>query len=351
MKSKVYEVPGLLAGLMDTDIPEKMAGLIDPTVLKKIRNVILTGCGPQRYAAEAAKPVYENKKNFKGTGMFPGVEVYPMSTVDFARYYCTYRGWHPQRKDKHLVIAADSEGRDPYSAECMKRANEFGSPSVAITSGGENELAAQAAYVVSADAKDNFVYEFSMQVYLTTLLGLRLSVAKGFLTEEQEAGIRKQLRDYTEAFGTEVLEEMDGTVRAAADKWRLKGINMVQFAGSSQDLAVAGWGSSVFMKYGGMCTSLDDLEGWCHVDIFTAPNDRIGCVVVISSESMAASRAKEVVEVMRSLGREVLVVTDGDLEVEESADVVRLPKCGYEFGAPLLQQLPIALLLAYMIQE
>lgn len=348
MVKDIYEVPGLLVRLMDTYTLADMDGMIDDGVLKKIRNVILTGCGEERYAAEAVKPVYENKKNFKGTGMFPGVEVYPMSQVDFSRYYCTYRGWHPQRKDKHLVVVADQEGKSEYSVECVERARSFGSPAVAVTVNQDSGLTDAADYKLFLDGKGNAACTYSAQVYLMTLLGLKLSKAKGFLTARQTEEIWRKLRSYVTEFKEVQLVDMDEAVRDIGNKWKDKGINMVQFTGSAQDQAVAGWGSIMFMRETGLPTSLDDLEGWCHVDIFTAPNDRIGCVVVINSRSMAMSRANEVIQVMRSLGREVMVVTDAPIQENYGADIVRLPGCGYEFGAPLLQQLPMALLAEYM---
>lgn len=345
---EIYKVPARVCSVLEHGSLAEGSRLPAAETLKKVRNVILTGCGGERYAAEAVKPIYENKKDFKATGMFPGIEVYPMPAVDFARYYCTYRGWHPQRKDKHLVVVADRQGRSEYSAECIRRARKLGSPAIAVTSRQTSECTEAAEYRMLLDIDENEAYTFSAQVCAMTLLGLSLSEAKGFMTRGRAAKIRGQLKEYAAAFDEQVLQALDRTVKTIAERWTKKGIRLVQFTGSSQELAVAGWGSSMLMKHTGLAASLDDLEGWCHVDIFTAPNERIGCVVVIESRSPALSRAREVVQVMRSLGREVMIVTDAPFAQAEGAQVVRLPACDYEFGAPLLQHLPLAFLAAYM---
>ena len=325
--------------------------LIDPAVLKKTRNVILTGAGEELYAIEAAKPVFENKKDFKATGMFPGIEVYPMTVTDFSRYYCTYRGWHPQRKDKHLIIVADEKGRSKYSLECMERAQKYGSPSVAVTDASDNEYIRRSDYKLIIKKDIDPAVIFFEEFYAATLIGLKLSLSKGYLTQERVECAVDELRVYVDACDQARMETIKKEIEKVASKWKQKKIDMVQFVGSAQDLSVASWGAVRMIKDTGLTASVDDFEGWCHVDVFTAPNNKIGCVVVIDSKSMALSRAKEVIGVMKALGREVLVISDDGFSFDQDAEIIKLPVCSYEFGAPMLKQIPIELLIDCLGQD
>lgn len=350
MLSQLRSAPSQIAALMEKFSFRDIEGLIPADQLKKIRTVILTGCGGEFYTAAAAKPVFENKENFKGTGMYPGVETFAMSAIEFSRYYCSYLGWHPQRKDKHLIVSVDKAGDSSRIAECAMRANSVGSTAVTITARSESPRGNAAEYLLTPPVagEDNPFFWHSCALYSALLMGMQMGMAKGLVTPESAQCSRNALVAYVESCSS-ALEAIEKQSSAITEKWHKMGIKALQIVAAGQDFATAGWSADLMIRTLGMPVSLDDLEGWCHVDIFTAPNARIGCIVVANAQSPSFSRAEEVVQCMLSLGRQVVVLTDSDkVSMPTGADVIVWPRCTVTWGAPMMQHLPMGFLAAHM---
>ena len=348
MLSQLRSTPRAMADLMQRFGSGDIQEIIPAERLKKIRTAILTGCGEAYFTAAAAKPAYENKKNFKGTGMYPGIETYEMPAITFSRYYCSYLGWNAQRKANHLVVCVDKSGASSRVTECMLRAKSIGSPAVLITSPAGRQESTAAEYIIVPplmEAENDFCWH-SAALYSALLLGMQMGMAKGLVSAEEAKAFHGSLLQYVRAVEM-VIEPIEKQCCEIAEKWQNHGIEAVQFASAGQDFATAGWGSDMMIRALGIPASLDDLEGWCHVDVFTAPNNRIGCVVVINSNSPSYSRAVEVAQCMLSLGRQVVVVSD-KADAFPGADLITMPHLNASWGEPVMQHLPLGFIMAHM---
>ena len=124
------QVEGALLGLSQA-IPED--------VLKKIRRVLITGCGDSYVAAQAAIPAFR-----KFAGRF-GSQFSYARAIDAARFtdFSSLGG------ENALVIGVSCSGGPARISEVLERANRYGCVSLALTNNPESPAAKTAAYTLS----------------------------------------------------------------------------------------------------------------------------------------------------------------------------------------------------------
>ena len=136
------QVEGALLGLSQA-IPED--------VLKKIRRVLITGCGDSYVAAQAAIPAFR-----KFAGRF-GSQFSYARAIDAARF-TDFSGLGGENA---LVIGVSCSGGPARISEVLERANRYGCVSLALTNNPESPLAQMADYrIITATREKLFTEEF-----------------------------------------------------------------------------------------------------------------------------------------------------------------------------------------------
>ena len=105
-------------------------------LLKKIRKVILTGCGDSYFAGIAAVPAFK-----KYAGAFAS-SFEAVRCIDAARYLEYEKG----QEDATLVVAVSASGSPVRVMEALRRANQKGCHTLAVTNIPDSRAAKEAEY-------------------------------------------------------------------------------------------------------------------------------------------------------------------------------------------------------------
>ena len=321
--------------------------------LKKIRRVILTGCGDSYCAGVAAKPVFENTETFKGTGMAPGTPTEAPRNIEFTRYFNTYLGWDPLTVAGYLVAAVSISGNPVRPREALARINEIGGHSLAITNNATGLFAQTAEHVLDLQMAPSEggvpnVRSYQASVWSLMVFGLYMSACKGQISWEEAEKQRVAALKYVNEFKASVNDEIEAHAFEISKKWEEDGIEQMEFIGDGADYATAFFGSAKMVESFGGLTTYDDSEDWNHINYFKRKPEKIGTFIIANTSSPAFSRELETINVSAEMGRPTVVITDGDASLFPSkADVFTLPKPEYKWVNPLMQHLPMDYVAAF----
>lgn len=331
---------------------EQIAGVMKGTaesvpaeVLKKIRRVIVTGCGDSYLAGIASIPAF---KRYAGAfaSHFSAVRC-----IEAARYM-DYDG---QQADETLVIGVSASGGPARLVEALKNAKRKGFHTVIVTNHPESPCGKEAEYSLIVNTPEFPEPGPGLRNYYASILGLfglaaAMGEAKGICPAGTMAELMDHVRRFTGAYG-ECLERMDDQMFELAGTWRNH--RAVETVGDSTAFATAYFVGAKYVEAAGMMAATADSEDWCHVNYFKHDPELLGVIVTAHGGEPNQSRVLETVSQAEAVGRPVLVVVDETKEeygVAGNAAVCTVPKApeGYEFLAPLLDYIPGTLLAAYV---
>ncbi|MGI5888113.1 MAG: hypothetical protein ACOX6J_01890 [Oscillospiraceae bacterium] len=321
--------------------------------IKKIRNVILTGCGDSYCAGIAAKPVFENTETFKGTGMAPGTPTEALRNIEFTRYYNTYLGWDPLTVGSYLVCATSVSGNPVRPREALARINELGGHSAAFTNNPSGIFAQTAEHVIDyqmAPSEKNVpnVRSYQASVWSLMVFGLYMSACKGQISWEEADKQRMAALEYANSFKASVIAEIEEHAFDISRRWEEDGVDLMDFIGEGADYATAFFGSAKMVESFGGLTTNDDAEDWNHINYFNRTPSKVGTFIVANTSSPSFSRDLETINVAVDMGRPVVVITDTDQKLfPDDAEVFSLPKPEYKWANPLMEHLPMDFVAAF----
>ena len=127
-----------LPELCDAQLEGVKRGLagIPADVLRKIRRIMITGCGDSYVAAMAAIPAFE-----KFGGRFGNTFTYHRA-IDL----CRFTSFENVSGENTLVIGVSCSGGPARIQEALRRANHYGCVSLALTNNPESPAAKEAKY-------------------------------------------------------------------------------------------------------------------------------------------------------------------------------------------------------------
>lgn len=331
---------------------EQMAGVVKgvaesvpPDVLKKVRRVIVTGCGDSYLAGIASIPAFK-----KYAGAFAS-QFAAVRCIEAARYLEI----GDQQADTTLVVGISASGGPVRVVEALRNARRKGCHTVIVTNHPESDCGKEAEYVLHVHTPEFPEPGPGLRNYYASLLGLfglaaAMGEAKGICPEGTMEELMKQVQILTAAYG-ERLEEIDDQMFELADSWRHH--RAVETVGDGPSYATAYFVGAKYVEAAGMMAATTDTEDWCHVNYFKHDPELLGVIFTAQGGGPNQSRVLETISQAEGIDRPVLLVTD---EVKESygvrgrAVVCTVPRApaGYEFLAPLLNYIPGTLLAAYV---
>lgn len=337
MRRQALSLPELLRQQYK-DLEPKTRKILTTPEIFSIQNIVLTGCGDSKFAAMATRHAFESL-----TGMRTEV----VTAVELARYYPKKRlGNAPNNP---LVIAVSNSGGVARVGEAVQRAVKHGAFVLGVTGKEESLLGQSASRVLKLDIPkfDSApgVRGYLVSILVLQLLAIRIGEVRGKFTMDQANAMRKDLLKQADAL-EEAMPRLDEQMAVLAESWQH--LEAYDFMGAGPDEAAAEFGQAkVFEATGkyGMCVNTEE---FLHLDFFMRNVEKIGTVLVCESGSPALSRAKEVaVHCVKDLRRPTLVVTDDASVFDIPAEnIVLVPKPQFAMSAPLVQFVPIALLMA-----
>lgn len=313
-------------------------------VLKKIRRVIITGCGDSYLAAQIAIPAFE-----KFAGRFGNQFSYARA-IDAARFddFSKHGG------ENMLVIGVSCSGGPARIAEILERANRNGCVSLALTNNPESLAAKTARYTFLVNTPEFPNAIPGLRNYYASLTGLFLLAAKmGELTGCSKKGsvdsMAQAILENTLLWSKEI-DRIVSQMILLAEKW--KHFERFDFIGDDIQLASSSFMAAKIVEVTGCMANTDDSEGWCHVGFFQKNPKSIGTVITADHDANNWSRIKETLCQVSGIKRPALLIVDetNDMDFPQGIEVCMVPEApkGYEFLLAMMNYIPGSLLAGYL---
>lgn len=308
-----------------------------------VRKIYITGCGDSIAAAGAVAPVVHRL-----AGVFQCEMVEPMEFTRFMMAGDIGIG----EPNSPLVIGISAGGSTSRVVEAMRKANEMGAFTIALTNNGESAVAKEAkrSFVLNTPKmQDDFP---GLRSYFASMIGLiaiacRMGRVRNVLPPNSEKRLAESLKAYVHRYA-EALDSMDSEMFQLAGTW--KDFERFDFIGDDKELYSALFSMEKFIECNGILANYDDSENWCHVGYHIADPESIGTVFFGDVHSADYGRLQETIRAAAAIRRPVLVFTNGDQkDFPEEVKVVQVPgtEPGNEWMQPLMDYAPAALLAGY----
>lgn len=330
------QIAGLKKGLENT---------IPRDVLKKIRRVILTGCGDSYLAAKIAVPAFE-----KYAGAFGNKFTFERC-IDVAKAFKCDRS----QAESTLVVAISASGSAVRVSEALLRARHYGAKSLLLTNAPESSGAKAAEYTFIVNTPPFGEPGPGLRNYYASLAGAfalaaYMGEAKGLQPEGTVDKLFAAILEYTAEFA-KYLPEMDDQAFQIAQAWQ--NMPAMEAIGDYTDWASAYFIAAKVVEVAGVLATTIDSENWCHVHYFASDRRNIGTVIVSTKEFNNFSRVKETLRTVEGIGRPAWLITTGtreDYEVGAGVEVCTVPKApeGFEFIEPMLNHIPGSIMASYL---
>lgn len=331
MEEQIYSVPELV----DVSLPRYLGSartLVGASLATALRQVYLIGCGDSYMATVGSELAFWT---------LAGLPCRALTALHFSRYIA------PQLRDdgSTLVIGVSVSGEVARTVEGLRMAARAGARTIALTGDSSSRLARSSQYLFPAvvPAMANTSPSPGVRSYVASLLALyllavRLGETRGFLEPEIVAGAHEELRSIAELQAQAIGAGMEciKTWLSSADQ-----IREFVFLGAGPAYGVALFGAAKILEASGDPALGQDLEEWAHLQYFA--RDVSTPTVIIDCGGAGYSRAVEVAQAARAIGRRVLAVVPAGEGVISSVADVTLALSGQtrEAFTPLLYSIPV----------
>lgn len=340
MRENAYDVPALtIAQCKQIEADSRM--ILTTPEIYELRRIVITGCGDSYAAGLSVKPALEHL-----TGL--SVDVEP--AMHLARYTEPDTFGKP---GSTLVMAVSNSGGVARVAEAVQRASSYGCLTLAITGKPESKLAKAAAKRVPlaippfAAGGGNGVRSYLISMLSLLLVGIRIGEVKGRYMMSDSEDYRKAICDYAGAF-EKALPEIDEKVLKLAEETNDK--ELFEFLGSGGNLGSAWFSQAKIIEATGDAATFTDLEAWMHLNCFFRELSKKVAVAYVNADGPDRSRADETLDAISRIPSTVVAITDDVTILPDHVQAIQIPKCKYDWLAPLLNYLPVALYAGYLCE-
>ena len=344
LRQQCLSLPDLCADQI-AGVRKGLAEAIPVEELKKIRRVIITGCGDSYVAALASIPAFK-----KFAGKFGSNFIYARA-IDVARYMT----FDPRQSAATLVIGVSCSGGPARVQEVLRRANHYGCYTMAVTNNANSPAGQEAKYRLIVNTPAFPKANPGLRNYYASLTGLYMFAATlGEATGCSKPGAVDALAEaiaQNTAAWADKLEAIDDQMFRLAQAW--KDHKAYDFIGDDIQYASAFFSGAKIVETCGKITNTDDSEDWCHVGFFQKDPDKVGTLIVADKKANNRSRIGETISQAAGVGRPVLLVANGtkeDFDVTADIEVCTVPEApeGYEWLLPMMNYVPGSILAGYI---
>jgi glucosamine--fructose-6-phosphate aminotransferase (isomerizing) len=308
--------------------------LLRPALTRDLRQVYLVGCGDSHMAAVGAELAFHS---------LTGLPCHALTALHFSRYTAPFLAV----ADAHetLVIAISVSGEVARTVEALHMARRAGALTVALTGNAGSRLARAGEHLLYTriSARRNPAAAPGVRSYAASLLALylaavRLGEVHGYLNPAAAAAARNELHSVPEVQAAALRSNRERSRELAA---ACSDAREFVFLGGGPAYGVALYGAAKLFEASGDSADGQDIEEWAHLQYFA--RDVSTPTFIIDPQGRAYSRACEVAEAARAIGRRVVaVVPEGEASIAASATwVLPLPQGLREAFAPLILCLPL----------
>lgn len=335
LRRQSYSLPVLLEEQFE-DLKQQLKRLFLEKETKKIKQVILTGCGDSYGAGLTLR--YELEK-------ITGIPVDLCTAIDFSRSYSR------KRISEHtLVIVISISGNGVRITEAVQKAKACGAVTLAITKNRDSDIGKLADKLlelhISKFERGPGNRNYFVSLLALILFGIRIGYIKGTISEVETESCYSEIRRQGENIKT-FLPEIDDFLFELAKEWKDKA--GFDFVGSGMDYGNAWFGHAKIIEITGAFSMHINSEEWFHMNNFVKRISECGTIMFASVNEPGFSRTREAIQYAATLGRPLLVITDGcreDFGVD--AAYIQIPHSVFEPAISLTQYVPVCVLAGYM---
>ena len=311
---------------------------------KKIKKVIITGCGDSYSAAGAMATLF---KKYSGVDACDALD--PMQ---YSRF-CTKESVLEKKYNDNeiLVIIISASGKADRIAELLSKTNTMGVKSMLVTNNIESRgafLANSLFFVNTPPLCDSpGLRSYFASMIALAALGSYIGVLKGHINKNDFINLKKEILSYSSLI-EEALEKIDDEMFALAKSW--KGFNKFEIIGDDNEFFSAQFSEQTLIECTGAQAVHADSEDWCHINFFLRNPQEIPTIFKADKNAKSFDRIKESIRVAVSIGRPTLVIADADkASFDARAIVCSIPSVKEEYHEilPMFDYIPDALLAGY----
>ena len=342
----------------------KLDTVLGPDTAKKIKRVIITGCGDSYSAAGAMIPAIKALSGLKKCNS-PDI-------MDFCRYYSPLRVAKGCEMDEVLVMSISFSGSADRVAEALTKANDLGCESLLITRTPDSKGGRAAKRVFNVETPDG-CNSPGLRSYYASMVGIMalsayIGLHNGTLDKGRFFEVKQQVTDYTLAFMKE-FERIDDQMFEEA--LRMKDLTKFEVIGDWNEGYSAQFVEQKFIECGGVYCDHTTSEEFAHISFFFRCPNEFGTVILINEDDPSLSRMVATIDGCLAQHRPTLIVTDAadpsiftpypwqDILFERTGQrmersttpdvpsVCRIPKAPARWMSPLVDYIPGSLLAGY----
>ena len=320
---------------------EAVAQALSTADILQLRKVYITGDGDSYHAAEAAELA------FKTMGK---ISVQIMSAQRFLDYGAE---WMESYRPKDvLVIGISASGRTERVVQSLERAREHNALTLALTGHAGSKLSQAADRTVLVTLPDMGpspgIRTYNASLMGLYLLAIRLGEVRSRLPSNEAAALREELQGLADVMEATLAVSEDVAKTAVSFT---KDANKMMFVGSGSSYGSALFCAAKVVEAAGVLAMGQDLEEWSHVERYAHPADLPDMpVFIIAPPGRSHSRAVDLAELAKKLGRRVIaIVEEDDQDMIAQADLTFpiVGKVREEFS-PLVYHIAVEFYSAYL---
>lgn len=303
MIEQVYSLPELIRESLP-EFDERVRNALDHKFCLSLKRLYITGCGDSHHASLTSELAFE---------ALAGIPTEPMTALQYAHYTA---GYMPETgPGTNAVVGISVSGEVTRTLEALNFARQEGAVSIALTATPGSRIAEagdlQVFSTVTPFPDPPGTHTPGVRTYAATQLALflmatRIGEVRGHLSTPDADNLRDQLRGLAEA-AEDTIDSCDKASLELAES--LAEAKEFVFAGGGPNFGTALFSAAKVLEASGDPALGQDLEEWAHLQYFT--REPTTPSFFINTVQRDLSRAIEVVEAAKIIGRQVVAIVPG----------------------------------------
>lgn len=346
-KASVDSIPDGVRALM-AEMPGRARAAVPEAFLRKVKNIVMTGCGDSLCAALAAREAFET---------MTGLRVDTPSCLEFSRHYHKNRFGAP---GETLVLIISTSGRVSRCVEAALRARRNGAIAVAVTANNQSDLARSCDFVLDvtlAEIKSDALFGArdyatapGSRNYVGSALALETFAAEmGRQTGALSAEEQRAFYDAVEKLNAQweaLLPDLNRQIAAAAEDFNRCGC--FEALGAGAEFAAAWFTQAKAFEAINQFAKYENFEDWSHVDYFLRDRSS-GIFLFCMQNNPSFSRCREVEAVLHRQQYRYFIITDAAKETFKGPErVLTVPSCPFPFLSAIYESLVGCIVFDYL---
>lgn len=283
----------------------KLEKVIDVETAKKIKRVIITGCGDSFSAAGAMLP---------GFKLLSGIQtINAPDIMDFVCYYNENKIKRGHAAEEVLAVGISFSGGSQRVIDAIEKANALGAQSLLITKNSASKGAAAAKFVFDVETPAGCNTP-GLRSYYASMVGLtalasHIGLCNGTISQQRFTEVKKSIVDYTAKF-MESFDVIDEQMFQSAVE--MKDLTRFEVIADANEGYSAQFVEEKVIECSGMHCDHTNSEEFAHISFMYHLPEGIGTIVLINKADLSFNRMVLTIVGCLKQHRPTIIVTDAD---------------------------------------